>query len=299
LQSLLEAPLPGQRFGYGLAESTGLGLMWSALAVLLASSLVSALSEGEGGSLHRLATRSIMASINRSSTASAVLALLRGLPTAKKYAVVAMLVISTVQGLGLISIAGGLLVQGPESFVRSAPAVLLCVMVGVVMQVLGMLYVLIPNNNSSGSGGGSLTHDGSSSMVSGSGGGGGVSAAGAAAAAPALPSAPQVINSNISNFSRGSNPSGGGGGGGLSTTTTTTNSAAAATLAALSDLVDPFSRSTSVGGASAATATTTTPATTQGTGQGASQGAAWAAMVQSTRSLLTQANVAAQDVLMG
>mgnify|MGYP001806968850 CR=1 FL=1 len=35
VSSLLEAPVAGARYGYGLSEATSLGLMWSALVVLL------------------------------------------------------------------------------------------------------------------------------------------------------------------------------------------------------------------------------------------------------------------------
>ncbi len=73
------------------------------------------------------------------------MSVLRGLPTPKKYAVVLMLLVTLLQGVGIVSIVAGLLVDGPDSFVRNAPGILLCVMVGVVVQVTGMVYVLVPS----------------------------------------------------------------------------------------------------------------------------------------------------------
>lgn len=73
------------------------------------------------------------------------MSVLRSLPTPKKYAVVLMLLVTLLQGVGIVSIVAGLLVEGPDSFVRNAPGILLCVIVGVVVQVTGMVYVLVPS----------------------------------------------------------------------------------------------------------------------------------------------------------
>ncbi|GIL54291.1 hypothetical protein Vafri_9852 [Volvox africanus] len=143
LVSLLDAPLEGAKYSYGLPESTGLYVTWSTLVVLLMSALLAVISEGDTTLVSGTASGTLLGSLSKNSAASALLAMLRGLSTPKKYAVLAMVAISLFQGVGIISIAAGLVMHGPETFVRSAPPVLLAFMVGVVLQVVGVLYVLV------------------------------------------------------------------------------------------------------------------------------------------------------------
>ncbi|GIL74060.1 hypothetical protein Vretimale_4983 [Volvox reticuliferus] len=145
--SLLDVPREGAKYSYGLPESTGLYLTWSTLVVLLMSALLAVISEGDITFVSGTASGSLLGSLSKNSAASALLAMLRGLSTPKKYAVLAMVTISLFQGVGIISVAAGLVMHGPETFVRSAPPVLLAFMIGVVLQVVGVLYVLVLGNS--------------------------------------------------------------------------------------------------------------------------------------------------------
>ena len=70
---------------------------------------------------------------------------LRGLTSGKKFALVGMLSLSALQLMGIMNVVSQLVVLGTDSFVSHAPMVLLSIMLGIVLEVCGVLYILVPS----------------------------------------------------------------------------------------------------------------------------------------------------------
>lgn len=128
---------------YGVPVSVGVTFLTVCLILLVLCSLVMLLAEEDPRS-HHSASPLYQAMVKRPTFALAV-GFLRSLTIGKKYIVCVMVCISGLQLFGVASIVVRLLLFGGNSLLVAAPLILLSIMLGVVIEVFGVLYIVTPS----------------------------------------------------------------------------------------------------------------------------------------------------------